>query len=139
MVVTEPALEHASLEAIFSELIDRLGRVEEKVDGLLATQKRGYVDIYNVVKEIPPGRVATYKQIADILGHGYGPIVGYAMAAAFRNEVPWHRVVNRQGDISGRADRGSELRQHELLTKEGVLFDQLGRVILDRVRWEGPS
>ena len=102
-------------------------------------QGRLYENIYKVVREIPPGRVATYGQVASIVGSASARTVGYAMAALKLNDVPWHRVINSQGRISVRSDGGTDSRQHELLVEEGVLFDRHGRVDLDKVGWEGPD
>ena len=98
-----------------------------------------YPRIYKVVREIPPGRVATYGQVAAIVGSGTARTVGYAMSALRLDDVPWQRVLNSQGRISQRADGAEDSRQRQLLTEEGVLFDRLGRVDLDRVGWEGPD
>ena len=98
-----------------------------------------YPKIYQVVREIPPGRVATYGQVAAIVGSGSARTVGYAMAALRREDVPWQRVLNSQGRISERADGGEDSHQRQLLIAEGVLFDRLGRVDFERVGWEGPD
>ena len=98
-----------------------------------------YPKIYRVVKEIPVGRVATYGQIAAIVGSGTARTVGYAMAALRLPDVPWQRVLNSQGRISQRADGAEDPGQRRLLSEEGVLFDRLGRVDFDQVGWEGPD
>ena len=102
-------------------------------------KSRLYPNIYKVVREIPPGRVATYGQVAAIAGSGSARTVGYAMAALKLEDVPWQRVLNSQGRISVRADGGEDPHQRRLLTEEGVVFDRLGRVDFDRVGWEGPD
>ena len=98
-----------------------------------------YPNIYKVVKEIPPGRVATYGQIAAIVGSGTPRTVGYAMAALRLDDVPWQRVLNSQGRISQRTGGAEDSQQQQLLTEEGVLFDRLGRVDFEQVGWEGPD
>lgn len=97
-----------------------------------------YERIYGVVQQIPPGRVATYGQVATIVGSG-ARTIGYAMAALRRRDVPWQRVLNSEGRISRRAHGAEDSRQRELLTAEGVFFDRRGRVDLDAVGWEGPD
>ncbi|MFZ4848573.1 MAG: MGMT family protein [Caldilinea sp.] len=93
--------------------------------------------IYAVVRLIPPGQVATYGQIARIVGSCTARKVGYAMAAA-PDDVPWQRVVNAQGKVSPRANPwGAEL-QRQRLADEGIVFDATGRMDLARVRWPGP-
>lgn len=93
--------------------------------------------IYEVVKRIPRGRVATYGQIASLAGlAGQARQVGYALhALPTESAVPWHRVVNASGGISTRAVPGAELVQQQLLAREGVRFDARGRVALSRFRW----
>src|SRR5918911_950482 len=96
-----------------------------------------YARIYDIVRRIPPGRVATYGQIASLAGLA-GPArrVGYALHALPANTtVPWHRVINARGEVSGRAERGSELTQRFLLQREGVRFNARGRTDLARFGW----
>ncbi|MFQ5846655.1 MAG: MGMT family protein [Candidatus Methylomirabilales bacterium] len=98
-----------------------------------------YERIYAVVRHIPPGGVATYGQVAKIVGRCTARIVGYAMAAVPDDaDVPWHRVINRQGKISRRGGGDGELRQRQLLEAEGIYFDRQGRVNLVKVGWLGP-
>lgn len=96
-----------------------------------------YERIYLVVKQIPAGAVSSYGDIAAIVGGGCDArTVGYAMAelGPRDDEVPWQRVVSRDGTISTRG-----LRQRELLEAEGVTFDSQGRAIMARHRWRGPD
>ncbi len=93
--------------------------------------------VYKVVRRIPPGKVATYGQIARLLEAPHAArTVGWAMAAAGGDDVPWQRVVNAQGRISG-ARRVETSQQRELLEAEGVVFDEDGRIDLDVYQWEG--
>ncbi len=96
-----------------------------------------YSSIYTFVKKIPKGRVATYGQIAKLAGIGrQARRVGYALSALPEGKgVPWHRVVNAQGEISRRAVPGCEDKQRELLENEGVDFDIEGRIALSRFQW----
>lgn len=94
-----------------------------------------YERIYDVAKRIPRGRVATYGQIAHMMGMPKAARqVGYAMAAlgrgAPRPDVPWHRVVNAKGESS----IGGE--QIERLKAEGVVFDANGRIDLRCFGWQ---
>jgi methylated-DNA-protein-cysteine methyltransferase-like protein len=94
--------------------------------------------IYDIVKRIPEGRVATYGQIAKLAGLPNGARqVGYALAALdSTSDAPWQRVVNAKGEISPRADpAGREDLQRRLLESEGVRFDGRGRIALERYRW----
>jgi len=97
--------------------------------------------VYAVVRMIPAGKVASYGQIAALLGHPRAArTVGWALNALRDNDiddVPWQRVINSQGRISiSRADLGAELQQ-ALLEEEGVEFDPRGYVDLKRFGWEG--
>lgn len=96
-----------------------------------------YRSIYAAVRRIPRGRVATYGQIAELVGiPRQARQVGYALhALAWGSSVPWHRVINAQGEISLRRKPGAEGLQRQLLEREGVVFDAAGRVDLAAVRW----
>lgn len=94
--------------------------------------------VYEIVREIPAGRVMTYGQIAEMLGAGYTPrTVGYVMHAA-DELVPWQRVINSQGACStGRVILPPD-KQQRLLEAEGVVFNAKGRCDLERYRWGTP-
>ncbi|MGB3562592.1 MAG: MGMT family protein [Thermoanaerobaculia bacterium] len=97
-----------------------------------------YERIYAVVRLIPEGRVASYGQVAALAGlPGHARQVGYALHALREgSDVPWHRVINAKGEVSLRAEAGWDNFQRHLLEEEGVLFDERGRVDLERERWE---
>ena len=81
-----------------------------------------YDNVYDVVRQIPPGRVTNYGAIASYLGtKGSSRMVGYAMQAstAAQPPVPAHRVVNRQGLLTAKFHFGGNLMQ-ELLEAEGI-------------------
>ena len=99
-----------------------------------------YARIYLVVQQIPPGKVATYGQIASIVGGCTARMVGYALAALHSGKaVPWQRVINAQGKISFRADSGGNAMQRRLLEEEGLRFDPQGRIDFRQHRWSGPE
>jgi len=99
-----------------------------------------YARIYAVVRQIPSGTVATYGQIAQIVGGCTARMVGYALAATPAGcEVPWQRVINAQGKISLRANSGENALQRQLLEEEGIHFDAQSRVNLKQYRWSGPD
>lgn len=83
--------------------------------------------VYEIVRQIPAGKVMTYGQLAIILGEGYtARTVGYVMHAA-GDDVPWQRVINSQGKCStGRLTIPMNLQQ-ELLEAEGIVFDNNGK------------
>src|SRR5436190_8819402 len=87
-----------------------------------------YTRIYAVIRQIPPGRVATYGQIAVIVGGCTARMVGYALAATpASGDVPWQRVINSQGKISLRAMSGENALQRQLLEEEGIHFSAQGK------------
>lgn len=93
--------------------------------------------IYEVVKKIPYGQVATYGQVAMLAGNKrWARVVGYALHAnPDPDHIPCYRVVNRLGEVSSAFAFGGENRQIELLEAEGVEFVE-GRVDLKRFQWE---
>lgn len=104
--------------------------------------------VWEMVRKIPAGKVATYGQIASLVPipsglspkdyKAFGPRwVGGAMAAS-PPDVPWQRVINAQGKISLKRGSG-ESEQRSLLEGEGVVFDERHRVNLKRFGWEGPT
>ena len=92
--------------------------------------------IYDVVKQIPSGRVATYGQVAALAGNKkWSRVVGYALHANPDPEhIPCHRVVNRLGEVSKAFAFGGENRQIELLEAEGIEFVD-GKVNMDKYQW----
>ncbi len=97
-----------------------------------------YRKIYAVVRRVPPGRVATYGQIASLADlPGRARQVGYALHSLPRDhDVPWQRIINSKGEVSPRSAPGWDNVQRSLLEQEGVVFDARGRVDLARYRWE---
>ena len=94
--------------------------------------------VWDAVSRIPHGRLATYGQIADLIGaYGCARQVGWALRRLpLPSDVPWHRVVNAQGRISMSLSReGSDWIQRELLLAEGVPVDEEGRLPLRERLW----
>lgn len=81
-----------------------------------------FEDVWDVVRQIPKGRVTSYGAIAQYLGTRMSArMVGWAMNAAHTLEdVPAQRVVNRNGMLSGKAHFESPTRMQELLEADGV-------------------
>ena len=98
-----------------------------------------YKKIYEIIRLIPSGKVATYGQISEIVGGCTARMVGYAVSSIpLSSVIPWQRVINYKGKISLRSSgSGGELVQQKLLDAEGVKFDQSGRIDLEEYRWEG--
>ncbi|RPH76217.1 MAG: methylated-DNA--[protein]-cysteine S-methyltransferase [Candidatus Rokuibacteriota bacterium] len=91
--------------------------------------------VYALVRRIPPGRVATYGQVAALVGRARAArAVGGAMGCC-PGDVPWHRVVNAQGGISRRRRESGMLTQRIRLEQEGIRL-QRGRVRLARYQWD---
>lgn len=101
--------------------------------------KPNYFDlVYQVVREIPKGRVTSYGAIAHYLGLKSGArMVGYAMNAAHAlPDVPAQRVVNRQGLLTGKHHFGSLTRMQELLEADGVRVENDQVVDFEKVFWD---
>ena len=98
--------------------------------------------VWDVVSEIPHGRVTTYGHIARHLGVARAArSVGWALKAAVQGGegpvgVPCHRVVNREGALSGRLHFETPTAMEERLRSEGVAFDAEGRVELASHLWD---
>ena len=92
-------------------------------DPLTIRKDSFFVDVFDVARLIPKGRVTSYGAIAKYLGAGLSArMVGWAMNAAHvaKPKIPAHRVVNRLGMLSGKHHFGSPTRMEELLKKEGI-------------------
>ncbi len=95
--------------------------------------------IYDIVRRIPKGKVATYGQIATLAGNPrLARVVGYALHVNPEPMIiPCHRVVNREGYTSGSFAFGGKNAQGDLLRSEGVETDNEGRVDLKKYQWRG--
>ena len=95
-----------------------------------------YTRIYEWVSRVPEGKVATYGQIAGLVGKCSARQVGYAMAALPDDSgVPWHRIINSQGRISLRTGSEGHHLQRILLEAEGIVFSADDRIDLVEYRW----
>ncbi len=90
-------------------------------------------EILSVVDEIPMGKVATYGQIARLIGREKNArLVGKVLSLSqYYGEYPCHRVVNHQGRLAP-----GWMEQRELLLEEGVLFKDDSHVDLKKCGWE---
>lgn len=95
--------------------------------------------IYEVVKQIPYGQVATYGQVAALAGNKrWARVVGYALHVnPDPDQIPCYRVVNKDGRVSDAFAFGGGNRQVELLKAEGVTVVD-GCVDMQRCQWERP-
>ncbi len=106
---------------------------------LILTERSRYEQIYRVVRQIPPSKVATYGQVAALAGiPRHARQVGYALyRVALGSDIPWQRVVNAQGRISYSPFReGNDDFQQQLLIDEGIVFDQDGKIDLEQYQWQ---
>lgn len=98
-----------------------------------------YNSIYQIVRQIPKGRIATYGQVADLANlYGKARLVGYALYRVDTGlaDVPWHRVINDKGEISYSSRRhGADYLQRSLLEQEGIIFSAEGKINLREYLW----
>lgn len=101
-------------------------------------RSNNYLRIYEVIRRVPEGRVATYGQVAVLAGlPGHARQVGYALHASRpEDDLPWQRIVNAKGEVSPRSEPGYEGLQRAMLEAEGVVFSSVGRIDLKRFRWD---
>lgn len=102
-------------------------------------QKNTFEKIYEVVKQIPRGTVATYGQVAALAGNKrWARVVGYALHANPDPEgIPCYRVVTKAGDVSPAFAFGGGNRQVELLEADGIEFEN-GHVKMEKYQWDTP-
>ena len=98
-----------------------------------------FEDVYAVVRQIPKGRVTSYGAIANYLGTKLSArMVGWAMNAAHvaKPVVPAHRVVNRNGMLSGKAHFATSTLMEELLAKEKIKVEKDTVVEFKKLFWD---
>lgn len=102
----------------------------------MADQSDFFNNVWDVVAQIPPGRVTTYGHIAAFLGSkSASRSVGWALNAAADTPLPCHRVVNRFGALSGKRHFETPDVMEERLRSEGVAFTEDGCVDLEKHLW----
>jgi methylated-DNA-protein-cysteine methyltransferase-like protein len=97
-----------------------------------------FQDVYDVVKLIPYGRVTSYGAVAQYLGLKSGArMVGWAMNAAVdRQEVPAHRVVNRNGQLTGKMHFETPDTMQQRLEAEGIIVERDQIIDFKVVFWD---
>jgi methylated-DNA-protein-cysteine methyltransferase-like protein len=98
-----------------------------------------FQDVYDVVRQVPKGRVTSYGAIANYLGTKLSArMVGWAMNSAgrARPKVPAHRVVNRNGMLSGKAHFATPTLMEDLLKKENVAVKEDKIVDFKNLFWD---
>ena len=105
---------------------------------LLSIVSEFFKDVYKVVRLIPKGRVTSYGAIANYLGTGKSArIVGWAMNNShYDNSIPAHRVVNRNGLLTGKHHFKDDNTMEELLKKEGILIKNNRIESFEDVFWD---
>jgi methylated-DNA-protein-cysteine methyltransferase-like protein len=105
----------------------------------IPTEKSFFNDVYDVVRLIPKGRVTSYGAIAQYLGTRLSArMVGWAMNAAHhaKPKVPAHRVVNRNGMLTGKHHFSTPTLMEELLLKEKILVKNDKIVDFQKKFWD---
>lgn len=98
-----------------------------------------FQQVYKVVSQIPLGRVATYGQIAAMLGRpsSHARVVGWAMRAVPDSiKLPCHRVVNKSGTLAPDYAFGGTQVQRQMLEREGITFNGDGRIKMVKHLWK---
>ena len=98
-----------------------------------------FEDVWDVVRQIPLGRVSTYGAIGRYLGAASSArMVGWAMNASFivSPKVPAQRVVNRMGLLSGKAHFATPTLMEELLQQEGIVVEKDKVVNFTELFWD---
>ena len=100
-------------------------------------EKNTFEKIYDIVRQIPRGTVATYGQVAELAGNRHwSRVVGYALHAnPDPDGIPCYRVVNREGRISEAFAFGGGNRQQQLLEQDGISVHD-GKVDLTEYQWK---
>jgi methylated-DNA-protein-cysteine methyltransferase-like protein len=95
------------------------------------------IEVVEIIKSIPRGKVATYGQIAGLAGNRFASrqVVWVLNTSSKSENLPWHRVVNKNGKISLRPSHGYEV-QKTLLQEEDIVFDKDDRIDLRTYLWE---
>ena len=114
----------------------------EKIKTILPSGKKDtsfFEQVYDVVRQIPRGKVTSYGAIAAYLGaKSSARMVGWAMNASFivTPKVPAHRVVNRNGMLSGKAHFATPTLMEELLAKEKVRVENSTIIDFEKKFWD---
>ena len=107
---------------------------------IMTSNPTSYDRIYEIVRLIPKGQVATYGQIAELANlAGKARVVGYALYRVDMQvlDIPWQRVVNAKGKVSLSPLRfGTDYLQRSLLENEGIIFNGKDQIDLRKYLWK---
>lgn len=94
--------------------------------------------VYALVRACPKGRVTTYGWLAGAVGYPRGArVVGWIMSATPANlDIPAHRVISKEGILTGSKAFGAKDRMRNLLEEDGVTFEEDGHVDMKRYGWD---
>jgi methylated-DNA-protein-cysteine methyltransferase related protein len=96
-----------------------------------------FQDVYEVVSLIPAGRVTSYGAIANYLGiKSSARMVGWALNGSFGKDVPAHRVVNRNGLLTGKKHFGDPEQMKRMLEEEGIRIRNDQVVDFESLFWD---
>jgi len=132
---------HADRKAFFKSVYGRIGLKHIVKLGCVNMKGSNFFNrVYEIVSQIPEGKVATYGQIAAMLGSPRAArIVGEAMRRTPEYlDIPCHRVISKDGTMAPGYAFGGEGKQREMLEKEGVIFKENGCVDMQRCLWRKP-
>jgi len=103
----------------------------------MLVKKSYFQKVYDVTRMIPEGRVSTYGMIADYLALGSARMVGWALNHSHVEEdfIPAHRVVNRLGELSGRAHFNPPTLMQDLLEAEGIKVVNNKIMDFEKLKW----
>ncbi len=117
----------------------KTGKKNKPTPGQKAAPISLYDNIYEVVRCVPKGRVTSYGAVAAAIGAASGArVVGYAMntCAGVKPKVPAHRVVNRNGMLTGKHHFSPPEKMQQLLEKEGIEIVDDKVVKFDTLFWD---
>jgi methylated-DNA-protein-cysteine methyltransferase-like protein len=131
-----------NLLGLFKSLDKKIINISPRLSGLalsMPNEQSKYQRIWETVKQIPRGKVASYADVASLTGlPGQQRLVGYALHnLPHKSGIPWQRVINAQGRISFPPKTARYRKQKMLLEKEGVVFEK-GKVDMENfgvMRW----
>ena len=92
--------------------------------------------VFDIVKQIPAGKVASYGQISKMIPGCTARMVGYALASLPNDSgVPWQRVINSKGKISPHGAGFGSAMQRALLDQEGIIFMEDNSIDMRAFGW----
>lgn len=114
-------------------------KIKKEMPRSTGVQYSFFEDVYDVVRQIPKGRVTSFGAIASYLGtKSSARMVGWAMNGAHNAtpKVPAHRVLNRNGMLSGKAHFATATLMEELLLKEKIKVENDTVVDFEKLFWD---